>query len=150
LIDLKKGTMGLLVVVVFSSILSAIPVNACFFGKTSLEVWKVITDVEDGDTTVTIIGTIYIQNDVTNRAGIRWIKDYVQAKAKHQPWAQIGGLHIDEWWVEIPPGETYELEFDITFHKGDYKAYRNVVEVCLYHEPLGYDRYFQYRAEIEF
>ena len=81
----KKAT-SLLMIILVSSILSAIPVNACeFFGKTSLEVWKVIDDVEIRGDWVTITGTIYIQNDPINKAEIRWVKDSVEAKPKKQP-----------------------------------------------------------------
>ena len=76
---MNKKTLGIFLIILASSILSAIPVNACcYWGKTSLEVWKEIDTVVVSDGMVTISGTIYVQNDITNKAELRWVRDSVE------------------------------------------------------------------------
>jgi len=145
---MKRKTISLIFIVLVSSILSAFPVNACPYGKTSLEVWKEFTIVEKCGGWVTITGTIYIQNDPTNTAYIAWVKDSVQGKAKKEPWETIPDqTAFESPGFEIGPGDRYELEFSVTFQKGDYKAYRNVVRVLL-NDDRG-PRYFKYRLSFE-
>ena len=99
----------------------------------------------------TISGTIYIQNDITNKAELRWVRDSVEGKAKHQPWEMIGGYDYLAGWTSIETGDVLEIPYTMTFPLGDYKAYRNVVEVCLYGGVLdgSNDRFFKFRLSIE-
>jgi len=117
-------------------------------GPTSLEVWKEIECVSVCGCEVTICGWIYIQNDPWYSAHILHVIDYVEAKWRGNEWNTLATETLVEPTLIIDSGATEGIWFCITFQKGMYKAYRNVVEVHLENHPTG-DRWFQYRLSFE-
>jgi len=116
----------------------------------SLEVWKEISCVENEDGYVTVSSMIYIMNEGEGRAYIFWVYDGIQAKWKNEDWTYLvlrieitpyDGLIID-------PGETEEIELNIRFRKGMFKAYRNVLSVQIVNHPTGY-HWFHCRESFE-
>lgn len=148
-----KAKTALVTMIVFITLFSAIPVSAkrdfpC--PPTSLEVWKTITSVTIDGEQVTVSGTIYIQNDVTNPAWVWKIDEAIEAKGKGQGWTQLERVRLvdeDPRYI-LAPGDTATLDYEITFTKGNFKAYRNVVYVLLDNHPTG-DRWFKYRLSFD-
>lgn len=147
--SVSKKILGLVLVIVASSMLTAIPVSAnCNnFGPTSLEVWKTIECKSVCGDWVTISGTIYIQNDPNYDAKILEIVDYVEAKTKNGPWTPLNTVPIKDN-VVVQEGELYTVGYSIRFHKGTYKAFRNVVQVYLENHPTG-PKWYTYRLSFD-
>ena len=63
----------------------------------------------------------------------------------------IGGYTYLAGWTSIETGYVLPIPFTMEFPLGEYKAYRNVVEVCLYGGVTdgSNDRFFRFRLSIE-
>ena len=141
-----KVKTAIVSMIVLLTIFSTVPVSAkrvSVCPPTSLEVWKTITCVTRVGDQVTVRGTIYVQNDVTNPAKIGRIKDVIQAKGNGPGWIKMNEVTVATS-IELDPGETDSFEYVITFDAGDFKAYRNMVRVNLLNHPTG-NRWFKYR-----
>ena len=118
-------------------------------GPTSLCVWKEITCISICGSTVTVQGYIHVQNDYINTAYLLGITDMVEAKYKGSiPWTQLGIVNVDMGDGMIAPGAQESYWFSISFTKGVWTAYRNVVTVLLENHPDG-EHAFIYRLSFE-
>jgi hypothetical protein len=108
---------------------------------TSLSIWKDSCHMQDnGDGTFTLQGTIYVQNTGANIGYITGITDVVEAKYKgNNPWQALPtALQLFFFGDNIiAPGETEYYGYIITFTKGTFDSYRNVVTVTLGNHPDG-------------
>ena len=149
--SVNKKILGLVLAIVASSMLTAIPVNAnCDdFGPTSLEIWKTIECKSICGDWVTISGWIYIKNDPNYDAKILHIMDYVEAKYKNNPWTNLATVTISDPYIVVQEGATHKVWYSITFQKDDmYTAYRNVARVHLENHPTG-DKWYTYRLSFD-
>jgi hypothetical protein len=137
---MKKLVGVSLLLVALPILLVAAPVQASCVptGPTSLEVWKTINSIYTScDGTVTVWGYIHVQNDQVNTAYLAGITDMVEAKYKSGPWTELGIVDVNIGDGMIAPGAQESYWFSITFEKGCWKAYRNVVTVWLENHPDG-------------
>ena len=145
--------MGLLAVLAF--MVAMVPLaSACEppppCGPTSLNVWKEICSVRVCEVTgaVRVCGRIFILNDPWHPAHILDVADSVKAKWNSNDWTPLAEKDLIETTVILGPGGLRMIWFCITFEKGSFKSYRNVVGVHLLNHPTG-DRWFFYRLSFE-
>jgi hypothetical protein len=133
------GISLLLVALPILLMVAPVQANCVPPGPTSLEVWKTICSVCYNPCTgmVTVTGYIHVQNDQVNTAYLAGITDMVEAKYKSGPWTQLGLVNVCMGDGMIAPGAQESYWFSITFEKGCWKAYRNVVTVWLENHPDG-------------
>ena len=99
---------------------------------------------------MTVRGTIYIENVGENWAWCQIIEDSIEAKGKGSGWTNIKTeqLAFEDPQYITAPGSTTQVDYEITFTLGPYKAYRNVARVKLDNHPTG-DRWFKYRLSFD-